>query len=167
MGWYSWRRVLEKYTARMRPPVVEAEGEQKEGGEIFTLLADAMGLIPELPESLYRAARSSDLREYRDELMGYLSANPESGKVLQFIAAKTLGKAIGSAHLASIFTMFMQLSRARQEEAAKAGFPVGPDQGMQIYQAIIDHPEGVLVGVSDPEKNIEVLATAERENQAL
>lgn len=144
---------------RMRPPVVEAEGEQKEGGEIFTLLADAMGLIPELPESLYQAARSGNIREYRDVLMDYLTANPASGRVLQFIVAKTLGNAIGSAHLASIFPMFMQVSKARQEEAARAGFAAGPDQGLDIYQAIINHPEGVLVGIGDPEKNIEALAT--------
>jgi anaerobic selenocysteine-containing dehydrogenase len=150
---------LSKAYARMRPPVVEAEGEQKEGGEIFTLLADAMGLIPELPGSLYQAARSGNIREYRDVFMDYLTANPEGGRVLQFIAAKTLGNAIGSAHLASLFTMFMQLPKARQEEAARAGFPPGPNQGLDIYQAIINHPEGVLVGVRDPEKNIEVLPT--------
>jgi len=148
-----------KAYGRMRPPVVEAEGEQKEGGEIFTLLADAMGLIPELPESLYQAAGGGNIREYRDTFMDYLTANPESGRVLQYIAAKTLGSAIGSAHLASLFTMFMQVSRARQEEAVRAGFTAGPDLGLDIYQAIIDHPEGVLVGIRDPEKNIETLAT--------
>ncbi|MGA8848741.1 MAG: molybdopterin-dependent oxidoreductase [Dehalococcoidia bacterium] len=145
--------------ARMRPPVVEAEGEQKEGGEIFTLLADAMGLVPELPESLYQAARSGNIREYGDVLTDYLTANPASGRFLQFIVAKTLGKAIGSAHLASIFPMFLQRSPASQEEAARAGFATGPDQGLNIYQAIINHPEGVLVGICDPEKNIETLAT--------
>jgi anaerobic selenocysteine-containing dehydrogenase len=138
---------------------VEPEGEQKEGGEMFTLLADAMGLIPELPESLYQAARSGNLREYRDALMDYLTANPASGRVLQFIVAKTLGNAIGSAHLASLFTMFLQRSPASQEEAARAGFAAGPDQGLNIYQAIINHPEGVLVGIRDPEKNLEALAT--------
>jgi anaerobic selenocysteine-containing dehydrogenase len=147
-----------KAYARMRPPVVEAEGEPKEGGEIFTLLADAMGLIPELPESLYQAAGSGDLRKYRDTFMDYLTANPESGRVMQFTAAKTLGKAIGSAHLASVFTMFMQVPRARQAEAERAGFTAGPDQGLDIYQAIIDHPEGVLVGIRDPGKNLETLA---------
>jgi anaerobic selenocysteine-containing dehydrogenase len=54
--------------------------------------------------------------------------------------------------------MFMQLPRVRQEEGARAGFTTGPDQGLDIYQAIIDHPEGVLVGIRDPEKNLEALA---------
>ncbi len=146
----------------MRPPVVEAEGEQKEGGEIFTLLADAMGLIPELPESLYQAAKSGNTREYRDALMDYIQKNPESGRVIQFIVAKTLGKAIGSVNLATIFPMFMQRSQASQEEAARAGFAAGPYQGLEIYQAMIDHPEGVLLGMRDPSspyKNIEQLPT--------
>ncbi len=148
-----------KVYGRIRGPVVEAEGEQKEGGEIFTLLADAMGLIPELPESLYQAAGSGSIVEYRDALMDYLREHPGSGRVLQFIAAKTLGNAVGSAHLASHFTLFTQMSETRQEEAARAGFAVGPDQGMDIYQATIDHPEGVLVGIRDVEKNIGQLAT--------
>jgi anaerobic selenocysteine-containing dehydrogenase len=150
----------------MRRPVLEAEGEQKEAGEIFTLLADAMGLIPKLPESLYQVARSGNIREYRDVFMDYLTANPESGRVMQFIAAKTMGNAIGSAHLSGLFTtLLLPRSQASQEEAARAGFAVGPDQGLEIYQAIIDHiddQKGVLVGIrspSNPYKNIERLPT--------
>jgi anaerobic selenocysteine-containing dehydrogenase len=148
-----------KVYARMRAPVVEAEGEQKENGEIFTLLADAMGLIPQLPASLYEAARFGNFKEYRQRLMAYMIANPVSGRVLDFIVAKTLGTAIGSTHLATIFPMFMQMSKEREEEAVRAGFPAGLDQGLAIYQAIMSHPEGVLVGTRDPEKNIKALST--------
>ena len=151
----------------VRGPVVEAEGEQKEGGEIFTLLADAMGLIPELPESLYEAAGSGSIREYRDALMDHVGKNPESYSVLPFIVAKTLGNAIGSTHLASHFTMFMQWDQASRlvEEATRAGFAAGPDQGLDIYQATIDHPEGVLIGIRDVEKNIGQLATESKRVQ--
>jgi len=145
--------------SRMRRPVVEVEGEQKETGEIFTLLADAMGLIPALPDSLCQAAGSGSLRTYRDALMGYVMEHPENMMKVPFIAAKTLGNAIGSAHLASYFTGFLQRSPAKQEEAARVGFDTGPDQGLALYQAIIDHPEGVLVGVQDIGKNLGRLAT--------
>jgi anaerobic selenocysteine-containing dehydrogenase len=145
--------------SRMRRPVVEVEGEQEESGEIFTLLADAMGLIPALPDSLYQAAASGNLRTYRDALMGYIMGHPENMMKVPFIAAKTLGNAIGSAHLASYFTEFLQRSSVRQEAAARAGFTAGLDQGLALYQAIIDHPEGVLVGVQDMEKNLGRLAT--------
>jgi anaerobic selenocysteine-containing dehydrogenase len=148
-----------KVFARMRGPVVAAEGEQKESGEIFTLLAEAMGLIPQLPESLYEAARPGNFKQYGQKLKDYMIANPESVKVLDFVVAKTLGSAIGSPHLASIFPVFMQMSKAREEEAARAGFPVGPDQGLAVHEAIIGHHEGVLVGVRDPARNIETVPT--------
>jgi anaerobic selenocysteine-containing dehydrogenase len=148
--------------ARLRQPVVQAEGEQKETGEIFTLLADAMGLIPALPDSLYQAAASGNLRTYRDALVGYLMEHPENMMKVPYIAAKTLGSVIGSAYLASYFTGFLQRSTVKQEEAAKAGFEAGPEQGMALYHAIIDHPEGVLVGVQDLGKNLGRLATKDR-----
>ena len=107
--------------SRMRRPVVEVEGEQKETGEIFTRLAEAMDLIPALPDSLYQAAGSGSLRAYRDALIGYLMEHPENLRRVLFIAAKTLGNAIGSAHQASYFTGFLQRSRAKQEDAARAG----------------------------------------------
>ena len=145
--------------SRMCRPMVEVEGEQKEAGEIYTLLADAMGLIPALPDALYQAAGSGSLKTYSDALIGYVMEHPENLKWVPFIAAKTLGNAIGSAQLASYFTGLLQRSPAKQEEAAKVGFDAGPDQGLALYQAIIDHPEGVLVGVQDIRKNLGRLAT--------
>ena len=147
--------------SRMRQPVVEVEGEQKETGEIFTLLAHAMGLVPALPDSLYQAAGSSNLKTYRDALAGYLMEHPENMKKVPFIAAETLGKAIGSAHLASYFTGSLQRSPAKQAGAVAAGFEAGEDQGLALYQALIDHPEGVLVGVQDLRKNLGKLATGD------
>jgi anaerobic selenocysteine-containing dehydrogenase len=145
--------------SRMCRPVVEVEGEQKEAGEIYTLLVDAMGLTPTLPDSLYQAAASGSLRTYRDALMGYVMEHPENMMKVPFIAAKTLGNAIGSAHLASYFTGFLQRSPAKQEEAARVGFDTGPDQGLALYQAIIDKPEGMLVGVQEVGKNLGRVAT--------
>ena len=147
--------------SRMRQPVVEMEGEQKETGEIFTLLAHAMGLIPTLPDSLYQAAESGNLKTYRDALTGYLMEHPENMKKVPFIAAETLGKAIGSTHLASHFTGSLQRSPAKQAGAVAAGFEAGEDQGLAFYQALIDHPEGVLIGVQDLRKNLGKLATGD------
>ena len=146
----------------LRRPVVEAEGEQKEAGEIFTLLADAMGLIPKLPESLYQTARIGNIRGYRDTLLDFLQKYPESGRVMQFITAKTLGNAIGSVHLAGLFSsLLLPRSQASQEEAARAGFAMGPDPGLDIYQAIIDHTDdqkGVLLEYAAHPIHIRILS---------
>jgi anaerobic selenocysteine-containing dehydrogenase len=91
--------------------------------------------------------------------MGYVMENPTSAGALPFIVSKTLGNAIGSSHLAALFAILQVRSQTQMEEAERAGFAMGPDQGLEIYQAILDKPEGVLVGVVDPEKNLENLAT--------
>lgn len=145
--------------ARMRHPVVAAAGEQKETGEAITLLADALGLIPPLPDALYAAADSDDLSRYGLALFEYLAANPEAGKSLAFIVAKTLGPAVGSVHLAGLLPAFARVSAQRQEEAARAGFAPGPDLGLRMLQAILDHPEGVLVGVRTPESSFAAVST--------
>ncbi len=54
--------VSRRSIARMRSPVLEAEGEQKENGEIFTLLADAMGLIPPFPNRYTRPPEAATSR---------------------------------------------------------------------------------------------------------
>jgi len=139
--------------------VVEAEGEQLEEGEIYTRLADAMSLIPELPESLYKAAESGCGKEYRDTLMGYVMENPPRAGALPFIVSKTLGNAIGSSHLSVLCAILQVRSQTKMEEAERAGFAIGPDQGLEIFQAIVDKPEGVLVGLVDRETNLKNLAT--------
>lgn len=145
--------------ARMRPPVLEVEGEQRESGEIFTLLAEALGIIPPIPDSLHRAAESGDLLEYGAALFQYLGTTPEAGKALEFVIARTLGRALGSVHLASILPAFAQMSSRRREEAARAGFAPGPRQGLDIFQAILDHPEGVRIGVRRIEESFRAVAT--------
>jgi len=144
---------------QMRRPMIKAEGEQKESGEAFTLLAEAMGLIPEIPETLYAAAETGCTRTFRDALMGFLRENPAAIRAVMFIVAKTLGRSLGSAHLAALCTMLQIRPESLQQEAARAGFASGPDQGLDMFKAIVDHPEGVLVGKADPEKNLENLAT--------
>jgi hypothetical protein len=147
---------------QMRQPVVEPEGEQLEAGEIFTRLADKMGLIPELPESLYSAANSGCSRQYRDALMGYVMGNPNAQGAIPFIVAKTLGKALGSAHLAGLCAMLLARTKTLMEDADRAGFALGPDQGLEMFKTIIEHPEGVLVGLCDPEQNINELDTPDK-----
>ncbi len=142
-------------------PVVEAEGEQKEGAEVFALLADAMGLIPELPESLYQTAASGDLRQFGDALKEHLEKNPENNAVLGFITAKTLGHAIGSAQRASQFTFFWRWGQIPEmaEMISPNGFTMGPNLDLDMYQATIDHPEGVPVLILNQEASLYQLPT--------
>jgi len=144
---------------QMRHPVVEPEGEQIEAGVIFTRLADRLGLIPEISDDLYEAAASGDRVRYGVALKEYLQSNPEAGDKVPFIISKTLGKTLGSGNLASLWGLLRILPPSSQENAARIGFTPGPDLGDKLYQAILEHPEGLWVGEADVENNLKVLAT--------
>ena len=104
-GYESWDGIFFAHTYpgiyfQMRRPIIEPEGEPLEAGEIHLRLADRLGLIPPIPESLYKAAEQ-DRAAFGAALMAYVQKEPAALKVLPFIVGKTLGKVLGSAHLAS------------------------------------------------------------------
>jgi len=65
---FSW--TFPEVFFQMRRPVVEPEGEVLEEGEILTRLADKLGLLPEIPETLYQAA-SGDRMNYGAQLLAF------------------------------------------------------------------------------------------------
>lgn len=146
---------------QMRQPVVKAENDQKEAGETFVLLADAMGLIPEIPSYVYTAAKKGATREYWDAIMTFLAENPDAMGSMIFVIAKTLGKTTDSVNIACLYALLQIRPPLALEEAARAGFAQGPDQGLELFQAIINTPQGLWIGKSDPNKNLEKVATAD------
>ncbi|MEW5725386.1 MAG: molybdopterin-dependent oxidoreductase, partial [Thermodesulfobacteriota bacterium] len=143
---------------QMRRPVVEPGGERREASEIFTLLADKLGLCPEIPESLVRAAQGDRL-SFGLALMEYASTQPKALPNMPFILARTLGRALGSANLAALWGMLMTAPKTFVEDAVQAGFKPGPTLGEEIFQAVLDHPEGLWIGRSDPDDNLARLQT--------
>jgi anaerobic selenocysteine-containing dehydrogenase len=145
---------------QMRRPIVEPEGEPLEQGEIDLRLADKLGLIPPIPESLYQAATQSHAA-YARGLMEYAMKEPKAMKAMPFILGKTLGKAMGSVHLAALWGMLQVAPKSFHENAARAGFTPGATLGEEIFQQIMDHPEGIWVGRVDPENNLAEIKTAD------
>jgi anaerobic selenocysteine-containing dehydrogenase len=142
----------------LRRPIVEVEGERLEEGEILLRLADRLGLVPGIPDSLYEAARGTRA-QFLGELMGYLTTTPGAMEAAPWVVAKTLGPLLGSAHLAAVWAMLQVAPESFQQNAARVGFQAGPGLGEEIFQALLDHPEGIWVGRCDPDKNLEELRT--------
>jgi anaerobic selenocysteine-containing dehydrogenase len=143
---------------QMRRPIIEPEGEPLELGEIHLRLADKLGLIPPIPEGLYKAAEENHA-DFTKALMAYAIAEPKALKSMPFILGKTLGKAMGSVHLSALWGMLQVAPKSFHENAARAGFKPGETLGEEIFQQIIDHPEGIWVGKVDPENNLAELKT--------
>jgi len=124
-------------------------------------LADAIGIVPKIPEKLQEAADSGDRMRFGAELIGFVSENPDAAKAMQYVLAKSLGRSMGSVNLAWQWSRTATLPPWAQEKAALAGFTPGPAIGDEIFQALMDSPGGLIVGKVDPDKwdHFSVIAT--------
>jgi anaerobic selenocysteine-containing dehydrogenase len=144
----------------IRTPIVDPEGERKEGAEIWLGLLDAMGVMPPIPDSLYEAAQNKTRMEYMGELMAFMQANPAYMPAIIPIIGKTMGKAMGSVNKSMMWLVLMNSNPAFQKNVPHAGFNPGPTMMDDVFQAVIDHPEGVFIAspdINDPEENFRFL----------
>ena len=197
-GYESWDGTFFTWTwpeiyFQMRRPLIEPEGEPLECGEIFTRIADTMGLIPTLPEALYQVAQK-DRFAFAVELMTLARSNPGLMKAIPFILSKTLGRALGSGNLAALWGLLLTAPERLRKDAVRAGFAVdgwgesirtAPGKlptivksmvrnrslvplaglhpragfGEKLFQAVMDHPEGLWLGKSDEAANMSAIRT--------
>ena len=197
-GYESWDGTFFTWTwpevyFQMRQPLIEPEGEPLECGEIFTRIADAMGLIPTLPEALYQVAQK-DRFAFAVELMTLARSNPGLMKAIPFILSKTLGRALGSGNLAALWGLLLTAPERLRKDALRAGFAVdgwgesirtAPGKlptivksmvrnrslvplaglhpragfGEKLFQAVMDHSEGLWLGKSDEAANMSAIRT--------
>ncbi|MGD8761044.1 MAG: molybdopterin-dependent oxidoreductase [Desulfobacteraceae bacterium] len=143
---------------QMRPPVLKPESQQLEVSQMYTRLADCLGLIPDIPDSLYEAAKGDRLK-FGMELMNFAQSEPGAMKVMPFVLAKTLGQELESANLAALWGLLMTAPKQFQENAARVGFTPGMTLGEEVFQKLLDHPEGIWVGRVDADKNMERIKT--------
>jgi len=116
-GYESW----DGAGMQFRRPVVKPVGDQLEGGEIFARLADTLGFVPDIPDSLYAAAESGDRQHFDDALTAFLQDNPGAGSRMPYILARTLGKNLGSVHLAALWgRLRMMVPKEDREKAYQA-----------------------------------------------
>lgn len=143
---------------QMRRPIIEPEGEPLELGEIHLRLADKLGLIPPIPEALYKAAEESH-EAYGAALMEYAMTEPSALGAMPFILGKTLGRAMGSVHLAALWGMLQTVPKPFRKNAARAGFTPGAGMGAELFRKVMDHPEGLWLGMVDPAEDFANIRT--------
>jgi anaerobic selenocysteine-containing dehydrogenase len=143
---------------QMRRPILLPEGERLEVSQILVGLAEKLGIIPEVPQEL-REAAAKDRMAFTMALMKYMAEHPMSLKAMPFVLARTLGEEMGSANLAALWGLLQTTPQRFQECAGRAGFEPGPLMGERMFQALLEHPEGMWIGRCDPEKNLKALAT--------
>jgi len=143
---------------QLRRPVVDPPDRCLEASQIFTRLADKLGLIPEIPEALNDAARGDRLT-FGAKLMEWAGTESKALSSMPFVLAKTLGNAWDSAAKAALWGLLMTAPKVFRENAARIGFEPGIDQGDRIFQTLLDRPQGIWVGRSDIENSMNAVRT--------
>ena len=146
---------------QMRHPCCDSQGDTMEDGEIHLRLADALGLIPDIPKTLYQAA-SGDRNAYAMALLNYTKQNKRAATLLPFIVGKTLGRELKSVHLSGIWGLLIQYPQHAPDVLKLAGYSVSPFLGDKLFQTLLDRPEGILLGREDPDKNLDHLRTDDK-----
>ena len=121
-----------------------------------------MGLVPHLPQSLIDAAHK-DRQLYLMELLGLVGAHPEAMDRMPLILGQSLGPAMGSVVKAVLWGLLHVLEEPLKSDILRQGYSEGPELGETLFQAIMDHPEGLFLGKTDGYlKNLERLKTPDK-----
>ena len=133
---------------QMRRPVVNPPEQCLEAAQIFTLMADKLGMVPDIPDEVQQAAEGNRLT-FGLKLMDWAGKSPQALSSMPFVLAKTLGRVWDSAARAAMWGLLMTAPNTFRKNAARAGFAAGMDQGDRIFQALLDTPQGMWVGMAD------------------
>jgi anaerobic selenocysteine-containing dehydrogenase len=94
--------------------------------------------------------------------MKLMNQDKKIARLLPFILAKTLGKGLNSAHLSSVWGLLAMYPQHAAEDLIRAGYEVTPFLGDSLFQEILGHPEGIIIGRLDPDENLDKLRTPDK-----
>ena len=151
-----------------RKRVVPPQGEAKEDTMIFAELTQALGLVPEIPQWLHRAAEDAVITGDRIKYFTKLAMWFAAGKMKYFglaatVIALTLGKAMGSAARAMSWgglllsdvskNAIMDVEPDYKQHPILSRLPVFSTFCLMdaAFKLVDDHPEGAVIAHSDEE----------------
>ena len=156
----------------LKQPVISQIGERREGSKILIDIAHAMGLVPELPQSLHEAAARSiedrDLMPFMIKAFAWFGAHPKYINILPLIMTDLLGEAFDSVVIAVMRLAFAIAPMGATDIPGRAGFEAlksyrllnktnltkflaGVSAMDQAFWAVYDNPAGAVIGYSNPD----------------
>jgi len=170
-GYEKWEISLfpkDMVVPQLRPPIVNGPAEALPEVEIYYRLARAMGLNPPAPKILHSLAKKARTPLGAPAYLGALFtlAGARLGSPLStagravFWLYETLGPRLPNPMLSLLWLMTQGYALTRREQIERAlpetkkirnPFALGEF----IFQKLLDHPEGVVVGLQDIEGNFE------------
>lgn len=145
----------ENYFHLRRPLATPLEGTLPEA-EIHSRLVEALGALDGVDLSGLAAAAEAGRAEFSAAFMELTTTNPAVGRLLPVILYRTLGPTLsdGAASAALLWGAVKIAALKHRPSMERAGFSgEGTAIGDALFDAILDHPSGVVFSVDEPEDN--------------
>ena len=117
-SFFSWN--FPEIFFQMRHPVIESKSAARESGLILAEIADAAGVVPELPDYLYEAGKK-DRVSFTTALFAYMQANPEVRKIMPLVVAKARAGTTDSCNLDAMWLLFLASPGKFRKNAMRTG----------------------------------------------
>jgi anaerobic selenocysteine-containing dehydrogenase len=147
---------------QLRPPVVPGPQEALPEPEIYVRLAEAMGLVPDPPPQLFALAEHALEPDGAAAFLGEsMAAAGGSQAKLLFWGYRTLGPHLPSPALTAIWAQAHANAFTRMDSILRTIGEQWRDKGpfavaAEIFRRILEHPEGVEIAKTDPDRNLDL-----------
>ena len=135
---------------QLRPAILEPIDGPLPEAEIHARIVEAAGGLDDVPMDELRVAAQQGLAEYTQAFAMHVAMNPARVGVAPAILYRTLGPALPKeqAEGAVLFGLVLKAAMQFPEPLARAGFDGSPmDAAVKLFDAIIEHPAGVVFAI--------------------
>ncbi|WP_353406673.1 molybdopterin-dependent oxidoreductase [Pseudoteredinibacter isoporae] len=138
----------------LREPVLKPMPNTLGEPEMHARLLEALAVFEDGELDSLKAAAQTGLAAYQGELFTQMGSNRKIASYLPYVLYRTLGPALpaGQEATAAIWGLCQMYVLKHSAEAARAGFS-GPTAGSDLFQALVDSPTAVEIGVSTYEES--------------
>jgi anaerobic selenocysteine-containing dehydrogenase len=146
---------------QLRPPIIPGPEEALPEPEIYVRLAEAMGIVGEVPDAMRELAAAGTTPEGAAALFAKAQELASNRAELFFWTYRTLGAELPAPSLVAIWVLSLQNAFGRRDSVLRT---LGPDWkeknpfelAMEIFGRFLSHPEGVEIARTvDTEQNFE------------
>jgi len=167
VGYEKWEQAVfpkawPEVFVQLRPPVVPPPGEALPEPEIYTRLAEAMGLAAEPPATLHEFAKNALTPDGAMAFLGELMSSGKGGPLsVIFTAYRTLGPLLPAPSLVAVFAnchenAFQRPTSILRTLGAEWEGKNPFELASELFRRILAHPEGVEIAKADTDHQLDV-----------
>ncbi len=151
-----------EHVFQLRQPLFEPMPGTLTEPEIHSRLCRALGAYRDVDLSELKAAAEEGGESFARTFSATLAERPNLAAIMPVVLYETLGPRLpaGQQEAALLWAACQQLAASEEESVRRAGLDgTGPALGQALFEALLDHPEGVVISKDVHEVSFQRLQT--------